>query len=681
MGTKMTKARYLAAVFLAAALTISFAGPHAVLGDGRPSLQQGELQHEVAVTLKLIQVYVLDRNGDPVTDLSQEDFVIYDSGRRQDITEFEKHLLPGRIESEEVLDRTRPEDARAIPLQLSRKFFFLFDLDRITLEGFKRAKEAALYFLDSQIRPGDQVGLMTYSVLRGMTLYAYLTGDLARVRESLEAFREVLGRPGGGVSLWGMRAQALSEFTATTGNTLTGLTTEIYGESAHQRNPEADWHEKKNLEFVQQMEEMAKSMRTIPGYKNVILFSNGFPRALYEGDTFLQRNFDRMAQEFATANSPVHTINTEGGRQYSRSAASRGDSSLKNLSQLSGGKHFPNITQHESISRDLQAMTGNYYVLGYYVGRAEDGKYHDIKVEVTRPGCRVHAQSGYFNPKPFTRFTDFEKQLHLYDLAMNDLPQLQQNTPVIPLSALPYAEQDDNLVLLSRIDVPALKAVLGERAELVTMIYDSSFVIHRSSQAELEKGSLQDERVFHYSVESLPPGSYVCRVVIRNLETGKGAVGRAAVTISEPMEEGIALFPPLLFRSGTEAVFHRAVQDEDTGTQRSLKDIFPYLGEETSPLFDELPGDRTTVMAVLRSQVKGIADPDTALNIILIDKNGRKTAVPFEVIDVKADGEYDSLLLEMKMPRVSPGTVTLEITAHDHASGSKASVTRRMIYR
>jgi len=357
-----------------------------------------ELQHEVSVAVKLIQVFVLDKQDQPITDLTKDDFVVYDNGSRQVITEFEIHLLPKEIR-DEVLADTQPSSPRAIPPQLSRKFFFVFDLDRITLGGYKEAKEAALYFLDTQVLPGDQVGLSTYSVLRGMTLCESLTDDHRTVRDKLEKFREVLGRPGGGPSLWGMRAEAMSDMRSQTGFAVTGLTREIYGEAARQRNPEVDWHEMKNLDFVQQMEEMAKSLRMVPGFKNIILFSNGFPRFLYEGETFFQKNFDRMAQEFATANSPVHTINTEGGRQYSRSIGSRGDSSLKNLSQSSGGRHFHNVKQHESIARELQAMTGNYYVLGYYAKEKTDGKYHKIKVEVKRAGCRVLTQNGYFNPQ------------------------------------------------------------------------------------------------------------------------------------------------------------------------------------------------------------------------------------------------------------------------------------------
>ncbi|MFC2141596.1 VWA domain-containing protein [Acidobacteriota bacterium] len=369
------------------------------LGAAPQTPTRNELQHEVSVNVKLIQVFVLDKTDSPVTDLSRDDFIIYYKGRPQVITEFEKHLLPKDIRKEELPVKTQLASARATPLQISRKFFFVFDLDRITLDGYMEAKEAALYFLDTQVQPGDHVGLITYSVLRGMTPYESLTDDFLAVRDKLEKFREVLGRPGGGASLWGMRAEALSDLRSQTGFALTGLTQEIYGAAAGQRNPETDWHEMKNLDFVRQMEEMAKDLRAVPGYKNIILFSNGFPRVLYEQDTFFQKNFDRMAQEFATANSPVHTINTEGGRQYSRSIGSRGDSSLKNLSHSSGGRHFQNVKQHESIAKELQALTGNYYVLGYYAPEVADGKFHKIKIEVKRPGCRVLAQSGYFIPK------------------------------------------------------------------------------------------------------------------------------------------------------------------------------------------------------------------------------------------------------------------------------------------
>ena len=54
---------------------------------------KGAIQHEVTVTLKLIQVYVTDKDGRPVTNLDKSDFEIFDNRKRKTITEFEAHSL------------------------------------------------------------------------------------------------------------------------------------------------------------------------------------------------------------------------------------------------------------------------------------------------------------------------------------------------------------------------------------------------------------------------------------------------------------------------------------------------------------------------------------------------------------------------------------------------------------
>jgi hypothetical protein len=86
-------------------------------------------QHEVKVTLKLVQVYVTDNKGNPVKDLEKEDFIVYDNGLRQKITEFERHLLefPAEIK-EEVVETPLPSRE---PL-LSRQFSFSLILLSIT---------------------------------------------------------------------------------------------------------------------------------------------------------------------------------------------------------------------------------------------------------------------------------------------------------------------------------------------------------------------------------------------------------------------------------------------------------------------------------------------------------------------------------------------------------------------
>ena len=147
------------------------------------------LEHDVTVSLKLIQVYVTDNKGRPVPDLGPEDFVVTDNEQTVAITEFERHLLedPGAV----AAARSAPAEAApspappAEPSRLPAKYLFLFDLAFSNLPGATKAKAAALQFLETRLKPGDEVGILTYTNVRGLRLHEFLTSDIAKVREAV----------------------------------------------------------------------------------------------------------------------------------------------------------------------------------------------------------------------------------------------------------------------------------------------------------------------------------------------------------------------------------------------------------------------------------------------------------------------------------------------------------------
>ncbi|MEW5901377.1 MAG: VWA domain-containing protein, partial [Acidobacteriota bacterium] len=195
-------------------------------------------------------------------------------------------------------------------------------------------------------------------------------------------------------------------------------------------------------------------------------------------------------------------------------------------------KYFGNINSYERHIEKIQNLTGCYYVLGYYVADNWDGAYHKIKVEVTRPGCKVHAQKGYFNPKPFPEYNDFERMLHLVDLALSEEPLFQ--TPVrFPLEVIPCpAGGKGNLCLAAEIPVVEIREILKGKAEIIGVVFDEKENIVALKRNEKETSALAGERFSFRAAFSLPPGSYKCRLVIRNLETGRGAVASATAVIS-----------------------------------------------------------------------------------------------------------------------------------------------------
>jgi hypothetical protein len=79
---------------------------------------------------------------------------------------------------------------------MPRKFFLFFDFAFNNQKGINKAKEAALHFIDTATSPGDLVGLLSYSMLKGLSVHEYLTNNHRKVREALVALntRGISGR-------------------------------------------------------------------------------------------------------------------------------------------------------------------------------------------------------------------------------------------------------------------------------------------------------------------------------------------------------------------------------------------------------------------------------------------------------------------------------------------------------
>ncbi|GAH58594.1 unnamed protein product, partial [marine sediment metagenome] len=110
------------------------------------------LQHEVTVVLKLIQVFVTDKDGNPFTDLKKSDFELYEDGKPRTITDIERHFVSqphGRAIEEAKKGESPP--AQDIPSRMNRKFFILLDIMGNDEIGMIKAKRAALHFIDTQL--------------------------------------------------------------------------------------------------------------------------------------------------------------------------------------------------------------------------------------------------------------------------------------------------------------------------------------------------------------------------------------------------------------------------------------------------------------------------------------------------------------------------------------------------
>jgi VWFA-related protein len=615
----------------------------------------------VTVTIKLVQIFVLDAKGHPALDLESSDFALRDNGQLRTITEFEKHFLHVPTATLEAAPLPPAQDRSSV---MNRKFIFLVDYGGNDLEGIMKSKNAALEFMDSKLQPGDEVALFAFSTMSGLTLHEYLTADHEKVRAAIKKMRDVPGiRP------------AQDDITTSSDSTdpnfdhrpagMELMNLEVFGRHGGPAGAGAD-----PRVLFSQVEEWAKALGRIPGQKNVILFTRGFGTGIVVPSHPLFPFFQAMARALATANAPVFSVNTTTGMAGKIAAGVFPEASLEYLSNLTGGKYVGDVDFYARNAEDIQSATANYYVLGYSIPASWDGRFHEIKVEVRRPGYRVFGQSGYTNPLPFNKLSPLEKHLHLLDLALAEKGYTEQHL-VFPLVALPFSGGNGpNALLLAAIPVERLRQDVGDKTEFISLVLDQDKTIVNGSRFEIDWATVRGERACQYSAVSLPVGRYDCRVVIRNLDNGRGAVGACSVEIPARATAGLWFDPPLLLVDGTEIPYINVSGRDKVvpGAAVSLFQVFPFPPKEFVPLVGDLKPGTASLYAVLRSSEKGVEDSDLGISAWLVpDGSAEKIPLAVEILSLAAKEDGAVRFLQFELPSLRSGRYELYITAEDPA--------------
>ncbi len=699
---------------------------------GRPSAGQAEgsgrekqekvilpVQYDVNVILKLVQVSVVDKKGNPVRDLTKDDFVVYDNGKAVALSDFEKHTLGSLpIEADEkpaVVQPTVPT-APAAP-KLNRKFFFFFDFAFNNERGVVKAREAALDFLDKSVAPEDEIAVLTYSMIRGLRVQEYLTRDHGKARKVIDNItrKDVAGRAEEiETRYWESVIESEAEAESKTSeNFISNGGNIAYSWERQEGKRVAEF-------FIQRLTGLAQSLRQVQGTKYFLLFSSGMPASLVyglqkgvlrgsvssagehfdAGDSGLRDKNENMLKEFSASGCTFYSFDTrasakvmdlfgydsrtfEGNRTLEKNVFGDntnifqdeqlgGRNSLQRMSQVTGGEYFGNIDSHDKSFTRVENQTSSYYVLGYPVPEKEDGKFHDIKVEVRRPGCKIRGASGYFNPKPFSEFDREEKMLHLFDLVLNEtaVSRLPERFPMrtVPVSA----GEDTGLVLYGRLSADQAAKLSGGPLELVSVVFDSE-----DNVLDLRVGRTESVSRGPYllnSFVSAKPGTYRCRLVARNMTTGRAAVSSVSKTVVEPgaANGGVKVFPPMLFETTPRLVFRLTTGSKGKGPDR-MAGLYPFDVTELVPIMDnvEALGDVTVAAPCL---VPTGVEGDLSVSAYLLDsRTGKQVPATFVLKGREKRGNMVLVTLGIPPAVVKPGSYVVYVNVRHPGTGATAS--------
>jgi VWFA-related protein len=684
-------------IFLASTLGLPDASP----AFPRSGQSQEALKHEVTVTLKLVQVHVLDSRGEPVTDLTKEDFILYDNGKLQAITDFEKHALFAPEEKGEP--EARKEESPAS--EFNRKFFLFFDLAFNTARGIENAKRAALAFLDQQLLPTDEVGVLSYSVNKFLTIHEILTTDHDKVKDAVRG----IGREG----ILGRAEDVEQSYWGTIQEMLRPENEDMsLAETLEQRfafNPirmDRLLSKQQVLIFIRVLKELAQALGRIPGHKHILFLSTGIPASIFEGDTSkktpglrdfifqdafadmkLSDQFEEMIRLMGASDSSVSPLYAEGTNSGSgpefgfRDRQQLGKTTLQRMAAGTGGKYFGNIQNTEPILREIQNASGSFYVLGYYIDTSWDGKFHELNVRTRRKGCQVHAQTGYFNPKPFRQLTAMERKMDFLELALEEkshfLAPLDFSIQVTPFTF------DGLTGLLTMAEIPsaAVPYFSGSKVEIANLIFDEKNDLRHTKSWRVDFSQVPVKDVFLYTLSSLPAGHYKSRLVLRNTETGVSAVSSARAAVEAPGGSGLQLSPPLLLIPETKAVYLKGarIPKEDHGQEMiDLPDLYPCDFNVWAPVIEDMERGTAGLTAVVHSHVLGAQNPELTITpCLMAEATGEIMPISFSVSQRHLGNGGQVFFITFPSKQLRPGRYVLRFDAQVTGTGlfSQASTT------
>ena len=476
-------------------------------------------------------VSVADASGRPVRGLSAANFSLYDEKRKQPITSFD------------VVDFTTDTSASALtPINPAarRSFVLLFDLGNTSERSMSRAQDAARRFLAEIAGPRDLVAVATVHPDHGFRFVTAFTTDRQLVASAISnpaAFRSSdplrLGSEPAGVVVPGSDPQ-----TAAGAN-----------ESQTRKQIERE---------IDSISNLARSLRMMPGRKQVIFLSEGFDAHLLQSAdaNAKEQIVDRMTDDFRVSDVVLHAVDV---RESEASAGGIG-SSLFLLARPTGGEVFQSTNDpHGEFARILHQQEV-VYVLGFHLSDFSPGSFHNVSVRLVNApdSARVSHAAGYFERG---RATPVERSLTNAQIIVNDLPQhdLRLNLLAVPFPPSPAGKPAQVPVVIDINGSDLLRetsSTIGG-ADVFVYAFDSNGVVrdrlYDCLTVEVAKAGEKVRRtgIRYYGTLMLPPGRYAIKALIRTGDTDRGAVeatekrGFGRVNVTVPAEGQTAILPPI----------------------------------------------------------------------------------------------------------------------------------------
>ncbi len=394
-------------------------------GSSQTPPTNGDSRPIVRVITRVVQVGVIvhDQHGRPVRGLKAEDFVVSDNGKPQEVSFFleasgtshletsasqQKVALPPHTYTNLLEQRTDAPSSLTV---------LLLDGLNTSWQNLDDARRQFARFIATQVRPQDRIAVFTLG--RELRMLHDFSNDTSTL------IRAMSGLSGDGPAGTALAGEALPTVL------LAGAVTDISGVVAEFEQFLLSSSEKERSDVIQRraestfnaIESIAKHVARVPGRKNLVWVSAGFPLVLtadnYRRFSEVTQRATRAINQANIALYPVDARCLQGffevtpsadpeRRFFAWSQKQRADrqasllnmsttTTTRDLAEQTGGRAFMNSNDIAGSIRAAIEDAEISYTLGYYPSHQKwNGDYHRLEVGAKRKGLRLRHRLGYF---------------------------------------------------------------------------------------------------------------------------------------------------------------------------------------------------------------------------------------------------------------------------------------------
>ena len=518
-------------------------------------LAQAPQQPTFRVQVEAIEIdaSVTDARGNVVTDLTKDDFDIFEDGKPQTITSFALVNLPFARGERPLFAANRIEpDVQSNNQGEGR--LYVFALDQVTGEQILRTRRFVRRFLEQYFTPND-LGAVVFLGRADHSKAQGLTNNPRLLLDAVNAFS-------GG---FGSDPPPSAAMPTTQGG------------GGAPTLPSSDFNPEREMglrEAMSSFSGIVDYMATVHGRrKSLLLFSYGYQRTRnsdvirvidYRGGTLSlpEEDFHRAITTATRNNVVIYPIDprgltADGGLGEAESGpsldpAARLDASssrlemrqsLTMIATATGGFALNSSNSFDDAFNRIVQENSTYYVLGFSsTNERRDGRNRklDVRVKRPRPGLTVRSRAGYMAPlrnerppdppKPSTNVSVPVAEALRSTIAVNGLP--------VRVFAAPFKGSSRDATIVAAVEVDASQLGLVEKdgthvgaleVSYFSVDMKNKFYPGQTQTARLTLRPDTFDLVMKTGIRmvietTLPPGRYQMRIAAGNQQTKSGSV-------------------------------------------------------------------------------------------------------------------------------------------------------------